>query len=66
MIAAALAYLWIYLGVEAIRRAGTCTDRIDLSLFQLGRRLLEYLLNQGEALLVAFNVPPPDPSQSVR
>ena len=71
MIAAALAYLWmIYLGVEAIRqgwyRQFHRTDRIDLSLFQLGRRLLEYLLNQGEALLVAFNVPPPDPSQSVR
>lgn len=71
MIAAALAYLWmIYLGVESIRHGWyKCfhrTDRIDLSLFQLGLRLLEYLLNEGEVILVAFNVPPPLQAQSVR
>lgn len=71
VMAAALAYLWmVYLGAEAIRggwyRQFHRTDRIDLSLFQLGLRLLEYLLNEGEVLLVAFNVPPPQPSESVR
>lgn len=71
MMAAALAYLWmIYLGVEAIRNRWYeqfhRTDRIDLSLFQLGMRLMEYLLNQGRRLRIAFNVPPPQQLQSVR
>lgn len=71
LMAASLAYVWmIYLGVKSVSegwyRRFHRTDRIDLSLFQLGLRLMEYLLNQGEAILVAFNVPPPEPSQSVR
>jgi hypothetical protein len=51
MMAAGLAYIWIvYLGYFA-RRHGYDqiihrTDRCDLSLFQLGLRLLDYCLNQ--------------------
>lgn len=71
MMAASLAYVWmIYLGVKSVSegwyRRFHRSDRIDLSLFQLGLRLMEYLLNQGEAILVAFNVPPPKLFQSVR
>ena len=49
MIAASLAYLWmIYLGVEALREGWYKQfhrgDRVDLSLFQLGMRLLEHML----------------------
>src|SRR5690606_30002352 len=63
LMAVALAYLWvIYLGAEALRgrryRRFHRRDRVDLSLFQLGLRLLEYLLNEGKRILVAFNVPP--------
>ena len=63
LIAAALGYLWmIYLGVVAIEKAYYKqfhrTDRVDLSLFQLGRRLLEYLLNQSRRIPVAFTIPP--------
>jgi DDE family transposase len=59
LIAVALAYLWIvYLGTVAhlegwdhvIHR----TDRCDLSLFQLGLRLLEHFLNEAMPLPVAF------------
>lgn len=59
MIAACLAYLWIiYLGTLAhvegwvgiIHR----TDRCDLSLFQLGLRMLEHLLNEQIPIPVAF------------
>lgn len=61
MIAACLAYLWIiYLGVLAIRggwhRTIHRTDRCDLSLFQLGLRLIEYLLNEGKSIPVAFQM----------
>ena len=71
LIAAALAYLWmIYLGTESIRsgwqRQFHRRSRVDLGLFQLGLRLLEYLLNQGEKLLVAFSLPPPGSLQTVR
>lgn len=71
LIAASLAYIWmVYLGAKAVAckayEAFHRTDRIDLSLFQLGRRWLEYLLNEGKPLLVAFCVPPPGPLQSVR
>ncbi|HMB91570.1 MAG TPA: transposase [Rhodothermales bacterium] len=71
MMASSLAYLWmIYLGVESLRggwyKYFHRTDRIDLSLFQLGLRLMEYLLNQGAVLLVAFKVLPVDLAQSVR
>ena len=61
LIAACLAYIWIvYLGarceqegwVRIIHRG----DRCDLSLFQLGLRLLDYLLNEGLAIPVAFYV----------
>jgi len=69
MIAACLGYIWIiYLGVKSIERGWYKqfhrTDRIDLSLFQLGLRTLELLLNRGEEILVAFKVPPLN--QSVR
>lgn len=52
MIAACLDYLWIiYLGNLAIQhgfdRIIHRTDRCDLSLFQLGLRLLDYYLNHG-------------------
>ncbi len=62
LIAAALGYLWmVYLGVVAIEKQYYKqfhrTGRIDLSLFQLGRRLLEYLLNRSMRILVAFSVP---------
>jgi hypothetical protein len=45
---------------------------VDLSLFQLGLRLLEHMLtaasggNEAWAILVAFIPPPLDPMQSVR
>jgi len=61
LIAACLAYIWlIYLGalceqegwVSIIHRG----DRCDLSLFQLGLRLLEHLLNEDRAIPVAFCV----------
>jgi hypothetical protein len=59
LIAACLAYIWIvYLGalcvqdgwINMIHRG----DRCDLSLFQLGLRLLDYLLNEGFTIPVAF------------
>jgi hypothetical protein len=51
LIAACLAYLWIvYLGVYALRHGWDKiihrTNRCDLSLFQLGFRLLDHLLNK--------------------
>lgn len=61
LMAACLAYIWIiYLGalceqdgwVRIIHRG----DRCDLSLFQLGLRLLEHLLNEDCAIPVAFYV----------
>jgi hypothetical protein len=61
LIAACLAYIWIvYLGtigekdgwVSIIHRG----DRCDLSLFQLGLRLLDYLLNEGVEIPVAFYI----------
>jgi len=64
MIAACLAYIWvIYLGYRAQQDGLTPlihrTDRCDLSLFQLGLRLLEYLLNQDKPIPVAFTLPFP-------
>jgi hypothetical protein len=61
LIAACLAYLWIvYLGTLARVEGWVAiihrTDRCDLSLFQLGLRLLEYFLNQGMPIPVAFTV----------
>jgi hypothetical protein len=61
LMAACLAYIWIiYLGalcahdgwISVIHRG----DRCDLSLFQLGLRLLEHLLNEDRAIPVAFYV----------
>jgi hypothetical protein len=60
MIATCLAYLWIiYLGNLAQRhglyRIIHRTDRCDLSLFQLGLRLLDYYLNQEAAIPTSFS-----------
>jgi Transposase DDE domain len=61
LIAACLAYIWIvYLGalctqngwINIIHRG----DRCDLSLFQLGLRLLDYVLNEGFTIPVAFSI----------
>ena len=61
LMAACLAYIWVvYLGalcvqdgwVNVIHRG----DRCDLSLFQLGLRLLDYLLNEDRAIPVAFYI----------
>jgi Transposase DDE domain len=59
LIAAGLAYLWIvYLGVYALQQGWDKiihrTDRCDLSLFQLGLRLLDHFLNEGIPIPVAF------------
>ena len=61
LLAACFAYLWIiYLGAlcehEGWGRHIHRSDRCDLSLFQLGLRLLEYLLNEDRAIPVAFYV----------
>lgn len=63
LIASCLAYVWmIYLGVvvkkdqEAMRQIHR-VDRCDLSLFQLGLRYLEHLLNQEQELPFAFVFP---------
>ena len=61
LIAACLAYIWIvYLGsvcmkegwVRIIHRCHRC----DLSLFQLGMRLLEHFLNEDLPIPVAFHI----------
>jgi hypothetical protein len=61
LMAACLAYIWVvYLGalgvqdgwINVIHRG----DRCDLSLFQLGLRLLDYLLNEGFTIPVAFYI----------
>lgn len=59
MLAACLAYLWmVYLGVQAIQKNFLPvihrSDRCDLSLFQLGLRLLEYLLDFNKPIPVSF------------
>jgi len=61
LIAACLAYIWIiYLGSvcegEGWRARIHRMQRCDLSLFQLGMRLLEYLLNEELSLPVQFYV----------
>jgi hypothetical protein len=61
LMAACLAYIWIiYLGAlcehdgwSSIIHRG---DRCDLSLFQLGLRLLDHLLNEDHAIPVAFHI----------
>lgn len=59
LIAACLAYIWIIdLGMRALRDEWRSlihrTKRCDLSLFQLGLRLLDYLLNEGKHIPVSF------------
>ena len=59
MIASCLAYVWmIYLGTLAqetgLDKIIHRTDRCDLSLFQLGLRLLDHFLNLGKTIPVAF------------
>ena len=61
LIAACLAYIWIvYLGVLCIKEGWIKTihraHRCDLSLFQLGLRLLDHFLNEGLRIPVAFRV----------
>ena len=61
LMAACLAYIWIiYLGAlceqDGWSRMIHRGDRCDLSLFQLGLRLLEHLLNEDRAIPVAFYV----------
>ena len=56
-----LAYIWIvYLGALCAQDGWVCIihrgDRCDLSLFQLGLRLLDYLLNEGCTIPVAFYI----------
>jgi len=61
LIAACLAYIWIvYLGSVCAREGWTSIihrmKRCDLSLFQLGMRLLEYFLNEELPIPVQFHV----------
>jgi hypothetical protein len=61
VMAACFAYIWIMpLGVlcehDGWGRMMHRSERCDLSLFQLGLRLLEYLLNEARAIPVAFYV----------
>ena len=61
LIAACLAYIWIvYLGMVCIKDGWTNIihrrHRCDLSLFQLGLRLLEHFLNEDLPIFVAFHV----------
>lgn len=59
MLAACLAYLWVvYLGLWSFRqelhKVVHRTDRCDLSLFQLGLRVLEHLLDFNLSIPVSF------------
>jgi hypothetical protein len=61
LIAACLAYIWIvYLGSVCMKDGWVSmihrSDRCDLSLFQLGLRLLDHLLNEGLSIPVAFHI----------
>jgi hypothetical protein len=61
LIAACLAYIWIvYLGAVCVQegwiRVIHRSDRCDLSLFQLGLRLLDHFFNEGLPIPVAFSV----------
>lgn len=62
LIASCLAYIWlIYLGVKAIKDKVVATihrtDRCDLSLFQLGLRYLEHLLNEDLSIPFELALP---------
>jgi hypothetical protein len=61
LMAACLAYIWIvYLGALCVQDGWVTIihrgDRCDLSLFQLGLRLLGYVLNEGFTIPVAFYI----------
>lgn len=61
LMAACLAYVWlVYLGTLAHVEGWVAiihrTERCDLSLFQLGLRLLEHFFNEGMPIPVAFTV----------
>jgi hypothetical protein len=61
LIAACLAYIWIvYLGAlcmqEGVAEIIHRRHRCDLSLFQLGLRLLDYFLNEDLPIPVAFHI----------
>ena len=61
LMAACFAYIWVvYLGALCEQDGWICIihrgDRCDLSLFQLGLRLLDYLLNEGGTIPVAFHM----------
>jgi hypothetical protein len=61
LMAACLAYVWVvYLGALCVQDGWMNVihrgDRCDLSLFQLGLRLLDYLLNEGCTIPVAFYI----------
>ena len=61
LLAACLAYIWgVYLGALCVQDGwGSILhrgDRCDLSLFQLGLRLLDYLLNEGFTIPVVFYI----------
>lgn len=72
LIASYLAYLWVvYLGTYALDRRWLARihrlDRCDLSLFQLGLRLITYCLCEGKRIPCGFLVPatpPPLPGGS--
>lgn len=71
LIASCLAYLWlVYLGVCALRDGWLSLlhrqDRCDISLFQLGRRLLARCLKDHLVIPEGFLVPPLLPDQPVR
>ena len=61
LIAACLAYIWVvYLGSVCEKEQWSHIlhrrTRCDLSLFQLGLRFLEYLLNEEMSIPVQFHV----------
>ena len=61
LIAACLAYIWIvYLGLVCMQdgwvRVIHRSDRCDLSLFQLGLRLLDHFLNEDLPIPVYFHI----------
>jgi len=61
LIAACLAYIWtVYLGSVCMKEGGVRIihrgHRCDLSLFQLGMRLIEHFLNEDLPIPVAFHI----------
>lgn len=63
MMATCLAYIWIvFLGALAKQTGWHTvihrTDRCDLSLFQLGLRVLDYFLNEHLPIPILFRMPP--------